>query len=42
MMLHASELSFIHPITGKMIIIEAVLQPEFVNCLNVLGFTSSI
>ena len=40
MMLHASEVSFIHPLTGQMLNIEAALHPEFVNCLNVLGFTS--
>lgn len=40
MMLHASNVSFIHPVTGQMLNIEAAIQPEFDHCLKVLGFTS--
>ena len=39
MMLHATEVSFIHPVTGTPITIKAEFQPEFTNCLAVLGFS---
>ncbi len=38
MMLHASKLSFTHPVTGKKITIEANLQPEFERTLSFLNF----
>ncbi len=38
MMLHASKLSFTHPVTGKKITIEANLQPEFERTLTFLNF----
>jgi len=37
--LHATEVSFIHPVTGTPITIKAEFQPEFTNCLAVLGFS---
>lgn len=40
MMLHASEVSFIHPVTETPITIKAEFQPEFTNCLAVLGFSN--
>lgn len=39
MMLHASEVRFVHPITGAPITIKAEFQPEFTNCMAVLGFS---
>lgn len=38
MLLHAKEISFYHPLTGKEILISADYQPEFKRMLNVLGF----
>ncbi len=37
MMLHASELSFRHPISEEYITIKAGLQPEFIRVLEILG-----
>ncbi len=38
MMLHASELSFKHPVTKESIAIKAKLQVEFKRMINELGF----
>ena len=38
MLLHASELDFIHPFTGEQIIISATIQNEFERTLAFLGF----
>ena len=37
MLLHASELSFIHPITGEGIYIKAPMNEEFIRILNEIG-----
>lgn len=38
MLLHASELCFFHPITGKEISIEAPLQKEFLRTMQLMGW----
>jgi len=38
MMLHASQLSFKHPVTGEAIAINAPLQPEFLRVMNIMGW----
>lgn len=40
MMLHASELSFIHPVTEKKLTLKADFSPEMLKTMNVLGFSS--
>ncbi|MFI5453160.1 pseudouridine synthase [Pedobacter sp. UC225_61] len=40
MLLHASELSFNHPVTEKRIQLKATLHEEFIRMMNVLKFTS--
>lgn len=37
MLLHASELSFDHPVTKQAVVIQAPLQDEFTRILNILG-----
>jgi len=37
MMLHASSLTFCHPVTGDTVVIEAPLQPEFVRVMGLMG-----
>ncbi len=39
MMLHASKLSFTHPVTGVRLDIEAKVQPEFSRMCDILGFS---
>lgn len=39
MLLHASQLRFIHPKTGKEILIQAELQPEFQKALQILNIS---
>jgi len=41
MMLHASYQSFIHPVTGNQVIIEAPLQAEFFRVMGIMGFDLS-
>ena len=36
MYLHASQLSFIHPVTGEMVLISAPLQQEFLRMMNIM------
>jgi tRNA pseudouridine65 synthase len=38
MLLHASELSFTHPLSGELVVINAELQPEFVRTINLMGW----
>jgi tRNA pseudouridine65 synthase len=38
MMLHASQLTFTHPVTGLQITINAPLQPEFVRAMGIIGW----
>lgn len=38
MLLHASRLTFNHPISGELIIIEAPLQPEFARVMELMGW----
>ncbi|MBD1391713.1 pseudouridine synthase [Mucilaginibacter glaciei] len=38
MMLHASELSFEHPVSGELVTINAALQPEFVRTMGIMGW----
>lgn len=38
MMLHASQLTFAHPVTGLQITINAPLQPEFVRAMGIMGW----
>lgn len=39
MLLHAQSLSFVHPVTGASIKIEASLQPEFQRMLKLMGWS---
>jgi tRNA pseudouridine65 synthase len=41
MLLHASEISFNHPVTGMGIHIEAFLQDEFLRVINIMGWDHS-
>lgn len=38
MLLHASQLTFAHPVTGLQITINAALQPEFVRAMGIMGW----
>lgn len=38
MLLHASQLSFVHPVTGTEVKIEAALQPEFDRVMKIMGW----
>jgi tRNA pseudouridine65 synthase len=38
MLLHASQLAFIHPITGEDVKIEAALQPEFNRVMEIMSW----
>lgn len=38
MLLHASQLQFIHPVTGKNVQISAGLQPEFLRVMQIMGW----
>jgi len=38
MLLHASELSFTHPLSEELVVINAELQPEFVRTINLMGW----
>jgi tRNA pseudouridine65 synthase len=38
MLLHASYQAFTHPVTGERVVIEALLQDEFMRAMEVLGF----
>jgi tRNA pseudouridine65 synthase len=38
MMLHASQLIFMHPVTGLQVVINAPLQPEFVRTMGIMGW----
>ena len=38
MLLHASKLTFEHPVDGQMITIEASLQPEFIKVKTLMGW----
>ncbi|HTD42047.1 MAG TPA: pseudouridine synthase [Mucilaginibacter sp.] len=38
MLLHASSLTFKHPVNGEMISIEAPLQPEFIRVMGLMGW----
>jgi tRNA pseudouridine65 synthase len=38
MLLHASHLSFTHPVTGKDVQIDAGLQPEFARVMQIMGW----
>jgi tRNA pseudouridine65 synthase len=38
MLLHASQLAFIHPITGEEVKIQAALQPEFARVMEIMGW----
>jgi tRNA pseudouridine65 synthase len=38
MLLHASSLAFIHPVTGNQITIEAPLQKEFIRVMELMGW----
>jgi tRNA pseudouridine65 synthase len=38
MMLHASQLSFKHPVTSEQITINAALQPEFLRIMHIMGW----
>jgi len=37
-LLHASKLSFTHPVTGNEVNIEAELQPEFNRVMDLMGW----
>jgi len=41
MLLHASQLSFKHPVTHETVHIEAPLQPEFLRILDLMGMSES-
>jgi len=38
MLLHASQLSFTHPVTSEIITVNAPLQPEFLRAMNLMGW----
>jgi len=38
MLLHASQLTFKHPVSGEVVIIEASLQPEFIRVMGLMGW----
>lgn len=38
MLLHASKLTFNHPVSGESIAIEALLQPEFIKAMDIMGW----
>jgi tRNA pseudouridine65 synthase len=38
MLLHASQLTFSHPVSGKEVTIEAPLQPEFIRVIKLMGW----
>jgi tRNA pseudouridine65 synthase len=38
MLLHASSLTFRHPVTGEAVVIEAPLQPEFARTMELMGW----
>ncbi|MDB5287207.1 MAG: pseudouridylate synthase [Mucilaginibacter sp.] len=38
MMLHASQLTFTHPVTGLQVVINAPLQPEYVRTMGIMGW----
>jgi tRNA pseudouridine65 synthase len=38
MLLHASQLSYYHPVTNEMITINAPLQPEFIRVMELMGW----
>ncbi|MGZ3778192.1 MAG: pseudouridine synthase [Mucilaginibacter sp.] len=38
MLLHASSLTFSHPVTGETVVIEAPLQPEFARTMELMGW----
>jgi tRNA pseudouridine65 synthase len=38
MLLHASQLAFIHPVTGEEVKIQAALQPEFARVMEIMGW----
>ena len=38
MLLHASQLSFTHPVTGVAVVIAAPLQAEFLRVMELMGF----
>lgn len=38
MLLHASQLAFVHPITGMEVKIQAILQPEFARVVEIMGW----
>ena len=42
MLLHALQLSFIHPLTNNQIIIEAPLQMEFLRIMDLMGFREAL
>lgn len=42
MLLHASVLSFRHPVTGNILTIEAPLQPEFGRVMQLMGWNSGV
>ncbi|MDA9555110.1 pseudouridine synthase [Pelobium sp.] len=42
MLLHASEINFIHPKTLEKIVIKAQLQPEFLRMIETLGFSQNV
>jgi len=39
MLLHASQLTFDHPVSGRAITIEAPLQPEFIRVMELMGWS---
>ena len=41
MLLHASQLSFTHPVTGVAVVIAAPLQAEFLRVMELMGFESA-
>jgi len=38
MLLHASQLTFKHPVSGEVVTIEASLQPEFIRVMGLMGW----
>jgi tRNA pseudouridine65 synthase len=42
MLLHASYQSFIHPVSGEQVVIEAPLQAEFLRMMRIMGLSSPL
>ena len=42
MLLHASQLTFVQPVTGEKVAIKATIQPEFRRVMQLMGWTDEL